>query len=147
MKILKCITDEQIQSIAILAKEIWHEYFEKIIGRDQVNYMVEKFQSYNGIKQAIENGYIYLYIVDEENNILGYTGFKLEEKKLFLSKLYIKKQYRGKGFSKILFNEIIKISKEYNVPSIYLTVNKHNERTIEIYKKMGFQIVESVVTD
>ena len=30
---------------------------------------------------------------------------------------------------------------------VYLTVNKHNNRAIAVYKKTGFEIVDEVVTD
>ena len=46
MKIKVCETEEQVQTLAKLASEIWHEYFVSIISKEQIDYMVEKFQSY-----------------------------------------------------------------------------------------------------
>ena len=31
--------------------------------------------------------------------------------------------------------------------SVYLTVNKHNDRAVAVYKKIGFELTDSVVTD
>ena len=43
-----------IRALATLASEIWHEYFVSIITEEQIDYMVEKFQSYPALKKAIE---------------------------------------------------------------------------------------------
>ena len=49
-----CSSDEDIRALATLASEIWHEYFVSIITEEQIDYMVEKFQSYPALKKAIE---------------------------------------------------------------------------------------------
>ena len=46
-------TYEQIKDIANLAEIIWNQHFTPIIGKEQVDYMVEKFQSYPAIKNQI----------------------------------------------------------------------------------------------
>lgn len=51
MQIRKCQSDEDIQQLAKLANEIWHEYFIDIISFEQIEYMVEKFQSYPALKK------------------------------------------------------------------------------------------------
>ena len=55
-------SDSEIQDIAMLAEEIWHEHFTDIIGKEQVDYMVEKFQSFPALKEQIQNGYEYFQI-------------------------------------------------------------------------------------
>jgi len=53
-KILPVTTDNEIQAVATLANEIWHQHFTPIIGIAQVEYMVEKFQSYPAISNQIK---------------------------------------------------------------------------------------------
>ena len=80
-------TDEQIKDIAILAEIIWNQHFTPIIGKEQVDYMVEKFQSYPAIKNQItKDGYEYFEIFCD-NTLAGYTGIHAEAQALFLSKL------------------------------------------------------------
>ena len=78
---------------------------------------------------------------------LGYLGVSIKEEYLFLSKLYIKKEFRSFGYGKLAFEEIKQIALENNKKSIRLTVNKNNLRTINAYKKWGFKTIDSVVTD
>ena len=44
-------TAKQIQEISNLASVIWHEHFTPIIGIQQVEYMLEKFQSFHALKK------------------------------------------------------------------------------------------------
>ncbi len=44
--IRKAETNEDLQEIAALADVIWHEHFTPIIGKEQVEYMLSRFQSY-----------------------------------------------------------------------------------------------------
>ena len=63
IKILTTTTDEEIKAVAVLANEIWHQHFIPIIGEAQVDYMVEKFQSYPAISNQIKkDGYEYFRI-------------------------------------------------------------------------------------
>lgn len=62
LEVRKAETDTQVREIADLAKVIWNEYFTPIIGKDQVDYMVEKFQSYPALKEQISEGYEYYQI-------------------------------------------------------------------------------------
>ena len=95
-----------IDRVANLAKEIWTEHYTSIIGIDQVNYMLKKFQSKNAIEtQITEDGYQY-YLIKNNTNDIGYISVKEDNSALFLSKIYITKTYRGQGFGKIAMNFI-----------------------------------------
>ena len=44
---------DQIKAIVEMAKEIWTEHYTPIIGKDQVDYMLDKFQSNDAISGQI----------------------------------------------------------------------------------------------
>lgn len=140
-------TDEQLKTLSEKANIVWHEFFPCILTEGQIDYMVEKFQSYDAMKNQMENdGYEY-YFITADNTILGYTGIKKEANRLFLSKLYLLKENRGKGYASAAFEFLIQYCKENDLKSIYLTVNKQNERTISVYKKKGFEVIDTQVAD
>lgn len=68
-------------------------------------------------------------------------AIKKEESSVFLSKLYVKKEFRGNGYARNAFNFLIEDAKRLGFRSVWLTVNRENFKTIDIYKKMGFQIL------
>ncbi|NJM22682.1 MAG: GNAT family N-acetyltransferase [Nostocaceae cyanobacterium CSU_2_110] len=74
----------------------------------------------------------------------GYFSVQDRGDRLFLSKLYVLKSFRGKGIGK----QAIKFIKNtFSNPIIHLTVNKNNSDSIAFYKNVGFDIVDDVVTD
>lgn len=143
--IKKASTSEELHQIAALAEIIWHEHFTPIIGVKQVEYMLEKFQSYEAIKQVIENeGYRY-YMAYDDGVFCAYIGVHPEKQSLFISKLYVEKPHRGKKISKAL---LAHITKEFpDLKKQWLTVNKHNSSTIAAYEKMGFKITRTQCAD
>lgn len=136
---------EDIYTLAKLADIVWHEFFPCILSSEQIDYMVGKFQSFEALKEQVENGYEY-YIVNNGENI-GYIGFKKEPNKLFISKIYLLAGGRNKGYTKEIFAFLSEVVKENNLEGMYLTVNKYNTHAIDVYKHYGFEIIDAVVTD
>lgn len=139
-------TEEEIIQTAKTAEEVWGEYYTPLIGEAQVSYMVENFQSKSAISKQIEEGYTY-YLLKDDDGIVGYVGICPKEECLFLSKLYIRKEARGKGFASKALALVKDAAKENGLSRIQLTVNKGNTNSIEIYRNWGFVTVDSVVTD
>ena len=83
------ITEDQIKILADTANIVWHEAYKEIVSVAQIDYMIEKFQSFNPLSEAInKNNYLY-YLIKVDNNVAGYIGLHEENEKMFLSKLYI----------------------------------------------------------
>lgn len=142
----KIDNDEKLKTFAALADEIWHEYFASLLCGEQIDYMVKKFQSYEVVKSQIAGGYNY-YLIKKGEEICGYTGFFEKCDYLFLSKLYIKKDYRNLGLGKDALFFLSQIARKSGLGKIQLTVNKHNNPTICAYKNWGFTITDSIITD
>lgn len=133
-----------IKELASLASSIWHEYWTCILTPEQIDYMVENFQSEKAIKNQIENENYTYYFIIKDGAKARYFGISDKKEYLFLSKLYIKKEYRHQGLGKKAFEKIKELA---NDKPIRLTVNKYNTNTINAYKKWGFEIIDAVVTD
>lgn len=138
--------ENQIETIEGLACEIWNEHFIPIIGKAQVDYMLEKFQSKKVITAQIENGFLY-FLIKNNNEPIGYIGVLPKENQLFLSKLYITSAERGKGYGRKAIEFLVNLAIEKGLNKISLTVNRNNSATIKTYKKLGFEICGSIVQD
>ena len=136
----------EYKTIADLAAVIWTEHYTPIIGVDQVNYMLEKFQSEKAIANQIGNDVKYYIIYDDERPA-GYISYKLEAEHLFLSKLYVKSNSRGKGLGRHAIEFIVNQAHKSKCKAIRLTVNKYNSNSIKAYQKLGFIKTETVVMD
>lgn len=135
-------TDEQLRQLAVLSEQIWHECFPGIISEEQIDYMVERFQSYNAMRRQLESeGYNYFFVTDN-GEVCGYTGYVLEPEnnRLFLSKLYLRSDCRGRGLSSKIIDRLCEVCRENGLERIRLTVNIHNRQAIEVYKHKGFAV-------
>lgn len=142
MSKIECkLADEQmLNQIADMAKGIWHEYYESILGLDQVNYMVSHFQNFEAMqKQVQQEGYQY-YLLLLDDKPCGYAAWTVSATSLFLSKLYLQKWARGQGVASAVINHVKQESNNHG-HVVWLTVNRYNEHTIDIYKKKGFVVI------
>lgn len=138
---------EEINMVAELGTKIWHEHYSVILEPDQIDYMVDKFQSASAVAEQMKNqGYEY-YLIKDGDTTVGYIGLVLEPEKLFLSKLYIAKEARGKGLASKAFAFLQDMAASNKKRSIWLTVNRHNSGSIAVYEKKGFLKVREQVSD
>ncbi|WP_339324597.1 GNAT family N-acetyltransferase [Paenibacillus sp. FSL W8-0194] len=143
----KVETENEIATVAEMASQIWFEYFVSIISKEQIAYMVEKFQSAPAMTEQIKRqGYEY-YVMKAEGRNVGYLAVKEDQGKLFLSKFYIRKEERGKGYASQAMEQLTGRCKERKLASIWLTVNRHNHSAIAVYNKKGFKTVKTQVAD
>lgn len=148
MMITRVETPEQIAEIARLAAEIWHEYYVAIITVEQIDYMLAKYQSIPSVTDQIyHQGYAYYLLKDDRSSVVGYMAVQEEEGKLFLSKFYVAKEHRGKGYASQAIAFLDTLCRERSLSHIWLTVNRHNQPSIAVYTKKGFRIVREQVAD
>ena len=142
------ITSQHVASLADLAKTIWNQHFVSIIGQEQVDYMLKKFQSIEAIRSQLSSGYEY-YLAMNDQKPVGYIGLIPNDPpgKLMLSKIYVKDSSRGIGLGKTLLEFTRKRALESHAKTIWLTVNRDNSRTIEWYKKRGFVVKDELKKD
>ncbi|MEI7898695.1 MAG: GNAT family N-acetyltransferase [bacterium] len=135
-----------INAVALLAKEIWEEHYVPLLGQEQVDYMLDKFQSAPAIAQQIANGYEY-YCVMEEEHRSGYFAIVFHPQTFHaqLSKIYVRQAQRGRGIAKAIMLFVGARCVERGVHELWLTVNRHNTGSIACYRKLGFTQSGSIV--
>jgi diamine N-acetyltransferase len=91
-----------------------------------------------------ENSEFYFSILD--NEVIGYlkinhgqaqTELK-DQGSLEIERIYVLKEFLGKGVGQVLYNRAIDIAKQENINYVWLGVWEHNPRAIAFYKKNGF---------
>ncbi len=140
------ISDSEVDTVAALATEIWHEFFPKILTAGQIDYMVEKFQSAPAMREQLRGGYRY-YAVRRGGELIGYIGVQPQEERLFLSKIYLRKDCRGHGYGRQMLDFVVALARELGETAVYLTVNRFNDSSIAVYLRTGFTVIDQTVTD
>lgn len=132
-----------IKELSDLATEIVKEHFDPIIGAAQNDYMINMFQSVPAITEQLKNGYQYFFVSNVSGKKIGFLAFYPREKDIYLSKMYLHKDQRGKGIAKEMFQFVIEQIQGYGFSSIVLNVNKNNIIAITAYEKMGFRKIRA----
>jgi diamine N-acetyltransferase len=139
-------TEYQVEIVEALAREIWTEHYVPLIGKEQVDYMLARFQSRQAIREQIRTGIAY-FLIREDDAHIGYIAVQPKGRELFLSKIYIKSSKRGLGYGKKAVQLAEKVARDLDLSKIVLTVNKNNVNSIKAYEKIGFKNAGSVIQD
>ena len=146
----RTMTPPQAAAIAELAGLIWREHYTPIIGAEQVEYMLCKYQSAEQIRaDAAQHGFRYFTAEEAQSGeLVGYCAGQPQKDCLLISKLYVRKDRRGLGIARAFMEEMLTLCRsEYGLGKLRLTVNKHNDASIAAYRKMGFETTASVKVD
>ncbi|MCR4963498.1 MAG: GNAT family N-acetyltransferase [Firmicutes bacterium] len=130
--------EERIPEMSEMATAIVREHFDPIIGKAQNNYMIEKFQTVEAIRAQLQNGYQYYFVKAGGRNI-GFLAFYPKARCMYLSKFYLYKAERGKGYAGQMLDFVIRKAREQHLPAVELHVNKNNSARYA-YEKLGFRI-------
>jgi GNAT superfamily N-acetyltransferase len=133
--------------VARLAAEIWYEHYVPIIGREQVDYMVPRFQSEDAVLGQIAKGLQY-FLIRMNGSASGYLAIEPqpEARTMFLSKLYVLKSARHHGLGRQALGFIEARARAAGLHTLWLTVNKFNP-ALYAYEHLGFINVADVVAD
>ena len=130
---------EYIEEIAKLSKLEWAEYDTE----EELNNKIE--ETINKIKNNLDNpSYCKLVLLDNDNlvgfiSIFPTDGDECQELTPWYATMYVKKEYRGKGYSKILNDAILKEAKTRGFKKIYLKSELKN-----YYEKFGAKYIKDL---
>ena len=146
MNIREINSEADIRRLVKVAREVWREANVSFCTPEQVEYMIEKFQSFEAISGQLIHGYRY-FLIEENGAILGYFGVQPQGERLFLSKFYILRENRGRGIFSLGMEFMKELCRDAGLSAIYLTVNRHNTHAYEVYIHSGFKVVAEEVND
>ncbi len=140
------LSDEgAVEEMSAIATAIVREHYDPILGKEQNDYMLKKFQSYDAIRGQLEQGYRYYFVGDKAHR-LGFMAFYPRGEAMYLSKLYLYKDERGKGYSRRMIDFVAAEARAEGISAIELNVNRFNG-SVDIYEKLGFTRIRSEKID
>jgi len=145
---LRKAKEEDIQLIRDIADATWPDTYLRLIGQQQIDYMLEKMYSRGELLKQFMDGHTFL-IAEEGEHEYGFAGYSIadHEARIYkLHKLYVLPSAHGKGVGKILINEVFNQVRDAGGSALQLNVNKQNKAK-EFYLKAGFTVKESVKID
>lgn len=130
---------EYIEEIATLSKLEWAEYNTE----EELNNKIQ--QTIKKIKNNLDNpNYCKLILLDDDKlvgfiSIFPKDGDEYQDLTPWYATMYVKKEYRGLGYSKILNDAILKEAKRRGFKKIYLKSELKN-----YYEKFGAKYMDDL---
>ncbi|MEY4540250.1 MAG: hypothetical protein RLZZ306_2007 [Bacteroidota bacterium] len=122
--------DEDVNLTFIIKKNALREYLEMLWGWN------EKAQKDFHKKEFRKE---HFQVIELQNDSIGYLEIVPFSDHIFLTNLMILQRFQGKGIGKIIMQDLIK-----NNPKIVLEVLQVNQRAIQFYQGLGFEIMEDL---
>lgn len=91
---------------------------------------------------ALKN-HAYTIIMTGGDNPIGYGHLDVEDGVNWLG-IAVAEKYQGKGYGKLILNDLILQAKKMGFININLSVDKDNHTAILLYTKYGFSIIEDL---
>lgn len=134
------------QLLQQIGKDTFYETFApNNTDEDMQKYLQENFTE-SKIKMQLQDQYTSTYLALYERLPIGYLKVNFgpaqtelqDERSLEIERIYVLKQWQGKGVAKELFNKALDIAHNCKLEYIWLGVWEHNPRAIRFYEKNGF---------
>lgn len=130
--IIRNASQDDYEAAYKIKKDALQSYVEKTWGWNeefQRNYHEKHFEPIN------------LKIIEVKNEPIGSLKFIKEKDHIFLSELFIMQAYQSKKIGSRIIKDYIKKSIAEK-KTVRLQVLRINERAVNLYKKLGFEIYE-----
>ena len=143
MYTIRTATIADVETIRQLAQEIWYATYLSILSKEQLDFMLGEIYSTPKLTQQIENNEQTFMLIIEDEQIVAFAAYspREEDPEIYkLHKLYCLPATQGKGYGKLLINEVSNKVLEAGKHVLELNVNRHNNAK-NFYEKMGFEVM------
>ncbi|GAB2550213.1 GNAT family N-acetyltransferase [Rufibacter soli] len=137
------ITDPApIQAIALAT---WTPTYEAILAQEQIDYMLEQLYTPEALRRQMQEGQTFLLLTagHEPAAFAAFSCLKEKEHLFKLNKLYIHPRFQGRGYGKLLLEEVTQLVKQKGGKKLELNVHRENPAK-DFYLKQGFKILQKI---
>ncbi|HTY86379.1 MAG TPA: bifunctional aminotransferase class I/II-fold pyridoxal phosphate-dependent enzyme/GNAT family N-acetyltransferase [Candidatus Acidoferrum sp.] len=154
--------ETDLPDIAQLAGVIWRACYPGIITHAQIDYMLARMYALDVMREEIRAQAIHYDMLSLDGRPSGFAAYGPTEvgtprrgvrtaqravPTFKLHKLYLLPEHQGCGLGSRLLQHVECKVRRLGASRLILAVNKRNAKAIAAYKRNGFGVVESVVTD
>ncbi|HWD90211.1 MAG TPA: GNAT family N-acetyltransferase [Mucilaginibacter sp.] len=142
MHSIRQATIDDAALIIDLAERTWWPTYSPILEKEQIAFMLDEIYSFEKISSQLKNGTQSYLILEEEGEPVAFAGYspREEDPEIYkLHKLYCLPETQGKGYGKILIDEVAQKILDAGKHTLDLNVNRYNKAK-NFYEKMGFSV-------
>lgn len=142
MYTIRTATVNDVETIIQIADQTWWVTYSPILEKEQISFMLNEIYSTDKISKQIETGaQIFILLLEGEEPVAfaAYSPREEDADIYKLHKLYCLPKTQGKGYGKVLINEVIQRTTDAGKQVLELNVNRYNNAKT-FYEKMGFVV-------
>ena len=138
-----------LPAISALAGVIWRACYPGIITTEQIDYMLARMYALDVLRNEISSQDIRYDQLLVDDKLAGFASYgpASEPGVMKLHKLYLLPEMHGRGLGSRLLQHVERKVRAGAGRRLILSVNKRNTKAITAYRRNGFVIAESVITD
>ncbi|HKW30811.1 MAG TPA: GNAT family N-acetyltransferase [Verrucomicrobiae bacterium] len=142
-------TGADLPAIAELAGIIWRACYPDIISHAQIDYMLAQMYALGTLGEEIRSQSVRYDLLLVDGKPAGFASYGPTSKPgaMKLHKLYLLPELHGRRLGSYMLQHIEQEVRMAGARHLTLSVNKRNAQAIAVYRRNGFVIAESVVTD
>ena len=142
-------TEADLPAISELAGVVWRACYPGIITHEQIDYMLARMYSLDVLLDEIRSQGIRYDRLLMDGKPAGFAscGPTSEPAVMKLHKLYLLPELHGRGLGSRLLQHVEREVRAGAGRRLILSVNKRNAKAIAAYRRNGFVIADSVITD
>ena len=114
-------------------KELKDRFYNELLSKNRMTFVYTKDEEYIGEISIVFNKN------DEDYSIPGI--------RLYVSRIIVKKEFRGRGYGKKLMKHIIEYAKKQGYSELSLGVNLDNYIALKLYVELGFDKIQYIGED
>ncbi|MDE6140978.1 MAG: GNAT family N-acetyltransferase [Bacilli bacterium] len=136
---------EDVKNLSKLKQLVWDETYRGIYDDDIIDNF-DYTKSENSFQGIIDNASISLYVVESEDELVGYMSVGVPVRKFAdynqeIGLLYLRKDFQHQGIGRKLFNMGYNEIKNNGYANFFISCNKYNMKAREFYEKMGGKLI------
>lgn len=140
------IRDAGVADIAViqdLAEKTWWPTYSSIVSVEQNRYMLDVIYSVEALSKVIREGSQNFLILSDEHGDQAFASYgkRKEDSTIYkLHKIYVLPNNQGKGYGKMLIDEVCRRIQTDDSHFLDLNVNRLNSAKT-FYEKLGFKVI------
>jgi ribosomal protein S18 acetylase RimI-like enzyme len=136
-------TEADIPLIITISQKTWPVAYASILSPEQMRFMLDTIYSAKALEEVMRDQSQRFLLLKDNSKFQGFASFgpRNEEPGIFkLHKIYILPHNQGKGYGRMLIDEVKRQLLNQGVKTLDLNVNRYNPAK-DFYEKLGFKII------
>ena len=142
-------TESDLPALAELAGIIWRACYPGIISPEQIEFMLARMYAPETLRDELRSQGIRFYRLLLGDRFVGFASLGPTDAAgvMKLHKLYLRPELHGCGLGSLLLQHCEAEARGAGAQRLILAVNKRNTRALAAYRRNGFAVVDSTVTE